>query len=143
MSQYVKGVGPMIRGNCDYLCLQPIYNVTQRQTLWEMEAAFVEKKVWYQLMDEVITRTNLPGNTAQEPKKEVRVMIVACFEDTATVDEKIFWWKPVCTDDLGPFKLCHPKYWEHEALETFKDDPDSRPDRIGITDTLLAMKHLL
>lgn len=33
------GIGPMIRGNCDYIFLQPIYNATQRQTLWDLEAA--------------------------------------------------------------------------------------------------------
>lgn len=142
MSQYVKGVGPMIRGNCDYIVLQPIYNQTQRQTLWEMEAAFLEKKQWYALMDEVIKRENLPGNTAQQPKKKVRVMLLACFEDTASPQEKIFWWVPKCTDELGKFKLCHPKYWEQSELEGIHDEPDSRPDRIGITDAAMAMRHL-
>ncbi len=28
----------MVRGNCDYLFLQPIYNKTQRDTLWDLEA---------------------------------------------------------------------------------------------------------
>jgi hypothetical protein len=27
----------MVRGNCDYLFLQPIYNATQRQVLWDLE----------------------------------------------------------------------------------------------------------
>jgi hypothetical protein len=34
----MKGVGPMIRGNCDYIFLQPIFNKTQRDTIWDLEA---------------------------------------------------------------------------------------------------------
>lgn len=50
----------MIRGNCDYIFLQPIYNATQRQTLWDLEAAFMHKDEFSCLMDQVIVRENLP-----------------------------------------------------------------------------------
>lgn len=64
----------MVRGNCDYIFLQPIYSKSQRDTLFDMEAVNMDRDEWEQLMDEVIVRENLPGNTAQEPKKKVRIM---------------------------------------------------------------------
>lgn len=74
-SQYMKGVGPMVRGNCDYIFLQPIYNKTQRDTIWDLEAAFMDRNDFNTLMDEVIVRENLEGNSAQDPKKTVRIMV--------------------------------------------------------------------
>jgi len=114
-SQYLKGIGPMIRTNCDYVFLQPIYNKTQRDTIWDLEAAFMDKKVFNQLMDEVIHRELLPGNTAQEPKKTVRIMCCADFEDSCIAEEKFFHFTPLPMCDLPKFRLCHPKYWENDA----------------------------
>ena len=111
-SQYVKGVGPMVRGNLDYTFLQPIYNKAQRDTLWDMECAFIEKKEWGALMDEVIVRELLPGSTAAEPKKKIRIMVVADFEDTPIIQEKNFHWTPVFAGDLPTYRLCHPVYWQ-------------------------------
>lgn len=79
----------MIRGNCDYIFLQPIYNATQRQTLWDLEAAFMHKDEFSCLMDQVIVRENLPGNTAAEPKKKVQIMVCADFEDSSVPQEKV------------------------------------------------------
>lgn len=88
-SQYLKGVGPMVRGNCDYIFLQPIYNKSQRDVIWDLEAAFMDKQDFSQLMDEVIERKLLPGNCAQEPKKQVRIMVCADFEDSSIPEEKV------------------------------------------------------
>ena len=55
-----------------------VYNKTQRDILWDLEAAFLERPVFNVLMDEVITRTLLDGNTAQDPKKKVRIMVSWC-----------------------------------------------------------------
>lgn len=41
------------------------------------------------LMDDVIERENLPGNTAQEPKKKVRIMVCCDFEDSSIPQEKV------------------------------------------------------
>ncbi len=65
----------MVRGNCDYLFLQPIYNKTQRDTLWDLEAAFMDRNDFNVLMDQIIERKNLPGNSAKDPKKTVRIMV--------------------------------------------------------------------
>jgi hypothetical protein len=57
--------------------LQPIYNKTQRDVLWDLEAAFMDKNDFSTLMDDVIVRENLPGNEAGDPKKKVRIMVRA------------------------------------------------------------------
>lgn len=114
-SQYLKGVGPMVRGNCDYIFLQPIYNKTQRDVLWDLEAAFMDKNDWNTLMDQVIVKTNLPGNSAATPKKKVQIMVCADFEDSSVPAEKFYHFTPVMIDDLPPFRLCHPKYWEESV----------------------------
>lgn len=118
-SQYVKGVGPMVRGNCDYIVLQPIYNATQRQILWDLEAAFMDKNDFSALMDEVIVRELLPGNTAAEPKKKVRVMVCADFEDSCDPTEKFYHWTPKPMKMLPKFRLCHPLYWEDDDKDMF------------------------
>jgi hypothetical protein len=82
--------------------------------LWDLEAAFMEKKVFSKLMDEVIERKLLDGNTAQEPHKTVRIMVCADFEDSCVPEEKFFHWTPVPLDDLPPFKLCAAVYWEEQ-----------------------------
>ena len=65
----------MVRGNCDYIFLQPIYNKTQRDVIWDLEAAFMDKNDFSVLMDQVIVRKNLEGNSAQTPKKTVQIMV--------------------------------------------------------------------
>lgn len=111
-SQYVKGLGPMVRGNCDYIILQPIYNKTQRDTLWDLEAAFMDKKDFSLLMDQVIVSETLPGNTAADPKKKVRVMVCADFEDSCEPTEKFYHWSPVHMTMLPKFRLCDDIYWK-------------------------------
>ena len=111
-SQNIKGVGPMIRGNCDLIFLQPIYNVGERQALYELYAGFMEKKQWYALMDEVIHATKLEGHTALEPRLKVQIMVVQDFEQVPDASEKFFWWDPVHSSQLPNYKLCHPIYWK-------------------------------
>ncbi len=40
----------------------------------------------------------------------------ADFEDSSVPQEKFFHWTPLPLDELPPFRLCHPKYWE-ESLQ--------------------------
>ena len=120
-----------MRENCDYLCLQPIFSKTQRDTLYDMLAGTMEKAEWNDLMDQVIIRENLPGNTAQEPKKKVRIMVCANFEDTANPEEKFYHWSPVPLDMLEKFKLCHPKYWKesNNAQSSLFGKQDKKPPK--------------
>ena len=142
-SQYVKGVGPMIRGNLDYIFVQPIYSFNQRVTLWEMEGAFTDKKTWFALMDEVIQRKNLPGNSARDPRKKVQIMICACFEDCGNPREKIFYWSPVHTSDLPPFRLCAAEYWEESKRKTeiFRE-VEKRPASLMLRDVATELSVL-
>lgn len=80
--------------------------------LWDLEAAFIDRPVFNQLMDEVIERELLPGNTAQEPKKRVRILMCADFEDSHIPEEKFFHWTPVHMKMLPKFRLCHASYWD-------------------------------
>lgn len=107
----------MVRGNCDYIFLQPIYNKSQRVMIWDLEAAFMEKKDFNTLMDQVIERKLLPGNSAQTPKKQVRIMCCADFEDSCIPQEKFYSFIPLPMDMLPPFRLCHPKYWEESVQQ--------------------------
>lgn len=116
-TQHVKGVGPMVRGNCDLVFLQPIYNRDSRDTLYANYAGFLEKKEFFALMDQVVARQTLDGNCAAEPRKHVRVMVIADYEDTIETSEKLFWWVPVHSDDLPPFKLLDAVYWEEGVVE--------------------------
>lgn len=102
----------MVRGNCDYIFLQPIFSKTQREILWDMEAAMMERTEWSEMMDEVICRENLPGNTAGDPKKNVRILVCCDFEDSAIPEEKFYHWSPVHMKKLPKFRLCHKKYWD-------------------------------
>jgi len=45
------------------------------------------------------------------------LQVCADFEDSSVPEEKFYHWTPVPLDELPPFRLCHPKYWE-ESLQT-------------------------
>lgn len=118
----------MVRTNCDYVFLQPIYNKTQRDILWDLEAGFMDRNDFSTLMDQLIVRENLEGNSAREPKKCVQIMVCADFEDSSNPQEKFYTFKPVPMDELPPFRLCHPKYWEDNeknAKQLF-DEPNRK-----------------
>lgn len=118
----------MVRGNCDYIFLQPIYNKSQRDTIYDLEAGFMDRKDFNVLMDQVIIRENLPGNTAQEPKKKVQIMVCADFEDSSIAQEKFYSFMPLPMDMLPPFRLCHPKYWEEASQErNLFEKPNVKP----------------
>lgn len=127
------------------MVLQPIYNKTQREVLWDLEAGFMEKKEFNTLMDTVIHSTPLPGSTPQDPKKEVQVMVCCDFEDTCVVEDKFFSWKPVPLEMLPPFTLCDPVYWNerynrgNNPLQALTDKHEGG----GGTGSLIEMKNKL
>lgn len=125
-SQQIKGVGPMIRGNCDLVFIQPIFNVREREAIWELYAGFTDKKTWCLLMDDVIYSKKLPGHTPLHPKLEVQIMVVQDFDQTPDPAEKFFWWKPVHSDALPPYKLLHPIYWKEDVVAKHRQKEESR-----------------
>ena len=94
-----------------------VYNKTQRDILWDLEAAFLERPVFNVLMDEIIQRKLLDGNSAQTPKKEVRIMMCADFEDSHLSEEKFFHFTPKHMTLLPKFRLCNAKYWEPDMMK--------------------------
>lgn len=123
----------MVRTNCDYVFLQPIYNKTQRDVLWDLEAGFMKRDDFSVLMDQLIVRKNLPGNTAQEPQKEVQIMVCCDFEDSSNPTEKFYTFKPVHMKKLPPFTLCHTKYWDEQ-----KNDVDNKFKDSGVATKNIA-----
>lgn len=123
-SQQLKGIGPMLRGNCDLIFIQPIYNVNERQALYELYAGFMEKKQWFKLMDEVIYSKKLKGHTPLNPRLEVQIMVVEDFDQSPTPQEKFFYWKPVHSDALPPYRLLHPAYWKEKPRQAEIADAD-------------------
>lgn len=111
-SQNIKGVGPMIRGNCDLLFVQPIYNIKEREALLELVGGSMPRKTWHQLMDEVVFALKLEGHTNREPKLKVQILVVQDFEQTADLTEKFTWWSPVHSSQLPDYRLLSPLYWE-------------------------------
>jgi len=108
-TQHAKGVGPMIRGNVDIAVLQPIFQKEFRETLQELYAGWMDKKVFFAFMNDVAKDENLPGSTPQKPEKYVRTLIVNAYENTTNPQIKFRWNE---AEDPGPFKLCHPVYWK-------------------------------
>lgn len=114
-TQNVKGIGPMIRGNLDYAFVQPIRKITELDALWELFGGqHFDKKVWREFNKELVMQKTLEGSTAAEPKKEVRVMVIADFEVANTPEDMFFWWKPKHVDGLPPFRLLHPGFWKEQ-----------------------------
>ena len=110
-TQHVKGLGPMIRGNCDVAILQPIYNTDARKELHNLYAGFMDKNTFFQLMDDVVESENLPGGTPKEPKLRVRTLVCFDFENTINPSERFRWWE---AHDPGEFRMLHPEYWKEQ-----------------------------
>lgn len=109
LTQHVKGIGPMLRGNADIIVLQPIFQHEARLVLADLYGGWLPHKDFFCLMDEVVYDRNLPGSTPQEPNKEVRTMIINDFENTTNVQMKFKWHM---SEDPGKFKLLPKKYWD-------------------------------
>jgi hypothetical protein len=110
-TQHVTGVGPMIRGNCDLVILQPIFAKDARDTLAKLYGGHMEKDHFYEMLNEVVLDENMPGSTPQEPKKHVRTLVINDFENTIDPQIKFKWLE---SEDPGDFRLCKPEYWKED-----------------------------
>jgi hypothetical protein len=146
-SQNIKGIGPLVRRNSDYCFVQPIYNIGEKESVWGLEGGVLPKKEFYALLEDVAQSNKLPGSTARDPKKEVRILVCAGFEDTPELEERFQWWKPVFVGDLPPFKLCHAAYWkEKQAIdvdEIEQNEPAQRSMMMDIYDNCSKANNLL
>ena len=142
-TQYMKGIGPMIRGNMDIAFLQPIYSRMDREVIRDLYGGFMEKRDFMQLMDELILVEEQEGNTAHDPKLKMRIMVVQDWRQTAEVEKKFCWWDPVHSDDLEPYKLCDAIYWKEKPEDALNMGEELRDDRPSLVDTLDEVKSKL
>lgn len=59
----------MLRSNVDIAILQPIFQHDARLTLADLYGGFMDRKVFEQLMNDVVYDKNLEGSTPQNPKR--------------------------------------------------------------------------
>lgn len=130
-SQYIKGIGPLLRTNTDLIFIQPIYNVAEREALWVLYGGMMTKKEWMQLMGEIVYANKLEGHTPAHPHKEVQIMVVEGFEQTEDPSEKFYHWKPKRSEDLPPYRLCHDDYWNETGAE--KKEKSEKKDKATVT----------
>jgi hypothetical protein len=113
LTQHVKGVGPMLRGNADIIVLQPIFQHEARLVLADLYAGWLAHNDFFALMDEVVYDVNLEGSTPQEPKKDVRTMIISDFENTIDPQLKFHWNKSENPEDYDKkWRLLPDVYWK-------------------------------
>lgn len=110
-TQHVTGVGPLIRGNADVIVLQPIFQRDARDVLANYYGGYMDKKLFFQLMDDVVFDVNLEGSTPKDPIKRVRTMVINDYENTTNPQMKYHWLE---SEDPGEFKLLHPEYWKEQ-----------------------------
>jgi hypothetical protein len=115
LTQHVKGVGPMLRGNADVIVLQPIFQHEARMVLADLYGGWMEHREFEAIMDEVVYDKNLPGSTPQEPKKEVRTLIINDYENTRSVQMKFRWYMAEDVPDKANFKLLPEVYWKESS----------------------------
>ncbi len=111
-TQHTKGVGPLIRKNLDMVVIQPTFDADSRDDLRRMYGGFIKPHdAFFTFMDEVVMDENLPGSTPQEPKKEVRTLVIREFENTPNPQVKYSWWK---AEDPGEFRMLKKEYWKEQ-----------------------------
>jgi hypothetical protein len=114
-TQHVKGIGPMLRGNLDVACFQPIFQREARMVLADLFGGFMERNDFIALMDEIVVDENLPDSTPKEPKKFVRTMVCNDFENTHIPQIKFHWSSAENPDEIEPgWRLCHEDYWKEQ-----------------------------
>lgn len=138
-TQHVTGVGPMIRGNCDLVVLQPIFAHDARDTLAKLYGGHMDKNDFFEMMNEIVLDENLPGSTPQEPKKHVRTLIINDFENTIDPQIKFKWLE---SEDPGDFKLCLPEYWKEDLNAQIQMSQTNMSDIPDVIDELDEVRSL-
>ena len=139
-TQHVKGLGPMIRGNCDVAIMQPIYNIDARKELHNLFAGFMDKNQFMALMDAVVMSENLPGGTPKDPKLRVRTLVCLDFENTIDPSERFRWAE---AEDPGEFRMLHPSYWkeqDNQLSDTASKNHTATYDPVEELDDLQAVQ---
>lgn len=142
-TQYMRGIGPMLRGNMDIVFLQPIYSILDRQVIHELYAGFMPKKDFFRLMDQVVAVEEAEGSTAQNPDMRVRVMVVEDWRQTPDITQKFKYWLPVASEKVPAYRLCDPIYWKEDAVEDIGAGHAQPMKRKDLVDTLDEVNAVL
>lgn len=110
-SQHIKGIGPLLRKNMDFVVLMPIFDLEARTEIHKMYNCNLDRETYMQVMDEVVLDEELPDSTPQEPNKHVRIMVIKEFVNAPDPSMKICWCE---ADDPGEFRMLHPDYWKEQ-----------------------------
>lgn len=137
-TQHVKGLGPMLRGNCDLVVIQPMFSQDAREELAKLYAGFIpDKKIFNQFMDEVVVSEELPDSTPQDPKLKVRTMVCRDWINVPNVTMKFMWCEADNPDDSEPgWRLCHPEYWKQHDNQLPSGPGAKRPRVRDLVDEL-------
>lgn len=140
-TQHNKGIGPMLRGNLDIACIQPMFQKEGREVLADLFGGFMDKKVFMAMMDEVVQDINLEGSTPQEPKKYVRTLVINDFENTRNPQVKFRWSDAENPDDIENWRLLNDEYWKQQDNRLTSAPPENfeaeTKDLIDDLDSLL------
>lgn len=83
--------------------------------LADLYGGWMEHREFESIMDEVVYDKNLPGSTPQQPKKEVRTLIINDYENTRSVQMKFKWYMAEDVPDDANFKMLPPIYWKEDS----------------------------
>lgn len=141
-SQHIKGIGPMLRGNCDVVCLQPIFQKEARETIANLYAGFMPKKDFMCFMDQIVQDVNLEGSTPEHPKKYVRTLMVNDFENTRNPQVKFHWSDAENPDDIEPgWRLCSDEYWKMLETQLFSQKQKAQMSSADIVEELESVSQ--
>lgn len=109
--------------------------------LADLYAGFLPHEVFLEMMDEIVIDQPLEGSTPQEPKREVRTLVVNDFENAPNAQIRFKWAHAQNPDDIEPgWRLCCDELWEEnkrrEAMKPMKtlrlkDPIDALDDLVG------------
>lgn len=110
----------LTKGNMDVVCFQPIFQHEARMELADLYGGFMDRKLFIQLMDEIVYTEDLEGSTPEHPIQDVRTMICNDYQNTRNPQMKFHWSKAQNPDDIEPgWHLCADEYWK-EQENSFK-----------------------
>ena len=114
-TQHVKGVGPMIRGNMDIVCFQPIFQREARMTLADLYGGFMDRQEFITLMDQIVMNEHEEGSTPRDPKMIVQTMVCNDFDNCHDPQVKFKYARAENPDDIEPgWHLCADEYWKQQ-----------------------------
>ena len=98
--QYIKSIGPMLRGNFDYVFLFKNKSQEERLKIFQsfVSSVIPSKNDFYKIFD-VLTKDHC-------------CMVIDFTTESNSIEDSIFWYK--ASLDIEPFKVGGPDYWAIE-----------------------------